>query len=213
VKCPTCTAKLKPVPTPETKSLDSTNIYALTKKYQEELCMSIGKTYGIPTVGLRYFNVYGPRQSLSNPYTGVACIFISRIKNGNPPFIYEDGLQTRDFVHANDVAGVNVFVMEHASANFQSINVGTGNPVSIKGLAEQLAGKIGSKIKPVISNDGRPGDIRHCFADVSKLKNLGYKHEYPTIDLATLVEWSKNIIAVDKFTEAKKEFDQKLRMK
>nr|MDO8086331.1 NAD-dependent epimerase/dehydratase family protein [Candidatus Sigynarchaeum springense] len=213
VKCPKCKAILKPVPTPETKSLDSTNVYALTKKFQEELCMSIGRTYGIPVVSLRYFNVYGPRQSLSNPYTGVACIFISRLKNGNPPFVYEDGLQTRDFVHVSDVAGANMFVMEHAGANYQCINVGTGNPVTIKGLAEQIAAKIGSSLQPTVSNDGRPGDIRHCFADISKLKGLGYKHEFPTLDLDTLVEWSKTTVAVDKFTEAKKEFDQKLGMK
>ncbi|MBN2150357.1 MAG: NAD-dependent epimerase/dehydratase family protein [Candidatus Lokiarchaeota archaeon] len=212
VRCPKCAAVLKPAPTPETKSLDSTNIYALTKKYQEELCMSVGRTYGIPVTSLRYFNVYGPRQSLSNPYTGVACIFISRLKNGNPPYIYEDGLQTRDFIHVNDVAGVNVFAMEHAAAEYQCINVGTGNPVTIKGLAERLAAKLGSGLGPTISNEGRPGDIRHCFADVSKLKGLGYQHEFPAIDLDTLVEWSTNTASVDRFVEAKAEFDQKLGM-
>nr|MDO8109336.1 NAD-dependent epimerase/dehydratase family protein [Candidatus Sigynarchaeota archaeon] len=213
VRCPTCGAILKPLATPEAKSLDSINIYALTKKYEEELCMSIGKTYGIPVVSLRYFNVYGPRQSLSNPYTGVATIFISRIKNGNSPYVYEDGLQTRDFIHVQDVAGVNVFVMEHAGANYQRINVGTGVPVSIKGLADKIIEKMGAKIKPVIANEGRPGDIRHCYADITTLKSLGYKHQYPQLNIDALIDWSKGIPAIDKFDEAKKEFEQKLGMK
>lgn len=210
VKCPTCSADLKPVPTPETKSLDSLAVYSLTKKYQEELCMSVGKTYGIPVVALRYFNVYGPRQSLSNPYTGVAAIFTSRIKNNNPPHVYEDGLQTRDFVHVEDIAGANLLVMESKAADFQSINVGTQNPISISDLALKLAEGLGSDLKPVISNTGRPGDVRHCIADISKLKKLGYEHKYPEINIETLVKWSETEEAIDSFEEANKELAQKL---
>ncbi len=214
VRCPSCGSVVHPVPTPETKTLASTNVYSLTKKYQEELAMSIGETYGMPVVGLRYFNVYGPRQSLSNPYTGVASIFISRVKNGNAPFIYEDGLQSRDFINVKDVAGVNCFVMEHAAANFQRINVGTQNPTSILDLAKNIIDKMGKgrELVPAVPGDGRPGDIRHCFADISKLKAMGYVHQHPLIDLDVLLEWSRDIEAVDRFDSAKREFEDKLRL-
>ncbi|HME54884.1 MAG TPA: NAD-dependent epimerase/dehydratase family protein [Candidatus Lokiarchaeia archaeon] len=211
VKCPNCSSNVTPVPTPETKSLDSLAVYSLTKKYQEELCMSVGKTYGIPVVALRYFNVYGPRQSLSNPYTGVAAIFTSRIKNNNQPHIYEDGFQSRDFVHVEDIAGANLLVMESQAANFQSINVGTQNPITIADLAEKLAEGLGSDIKPVISNTGRPGDVRHCIADISKLKMLGYEHKYPELNIQTLVKWSETEEAIDSFENANKELREKLR--
>ncbi|MFX0100592.1 MAG: NAD-dependent epimerase/dehydratase family protein [Candidatus Hodarchaeota archaeon] len=210
LKCPECSSSLKPLPTPETKSLDSLAIYSLNKKYQEELCMSIGKTYGIPVVSLRYFNVYGPRQSLSNPYTGVAAIFTSRIKNGNPPFIYEDGEQLRDFIHVEDIAAVNRFVMDSQNANFEKLNVGVQNPISIKNLAEKLMEGLGSSLKPIISNKGRPGDVRHCFADITKLKKLGYKIKYPELDVQTLIEWSQGIEAVDKFDQAESELSEKI---
>ncbi|MBD3187461.1 NAD-dependent epimerase/dehydratase family protein [Candidatus Bathyarchaeota archaeon] len=208
--CPSCAKSVKPIATPETKRLDSTNVYSLNKKYQEEMCLAIGETYGIPVTSLRYFNVYGPRQSLSNPYTGVAAIFMSRIKNGNPPYIYEDGEQTRDFVHVDDVAGVNCFVMDNRATDYQAINVGTSNPVTIKRLAEELIEGLGASIKPVISNIGRPGDIRHCHADISKLENLGYKHHHPTLDFSSLLAWGENIEAEDNFDQAKQEFDEKL---
>jgi dTDP-L-rhamnose 4-epimerase len=210
LKCPSCNGPLQPVPTPETKSLDSSAVYSLTKKYQEEMCLSVGRTYGIPVVALRYFNVYGPRQSLSNPYTGVAAIFMSRIKNGNPPFIYEDGLQSRDFVHVEDVAAANVFVMEHSSADNEKFNVGTGNPITIKDMAERLITGAGVELEPFISNEGRAGDVRHCSADVSKLKGLGFEHKYPELNIATLLDWSQSVSARDEFEAARVELAQKL---
>ncbi len=173
--------------------------------------MSIGRTYGIPTVALRYFNVYGPRQSLSNPYTGVAAIFTSRIKNKNPPFIFEDGLQSRDFIHVEDVASANIMAMESKNANFECINIGTQSVITIKGLAELLSSRLNSNIKPIISNEGRPGDVRHCFADITKLRRLGFKHRYPHLDINTLVDWSNGIAAVDQFEIAKKELDVKFK--
>ncbi len=205
--CPSCNSLLSPVPTPETKSLDSNAIYSLTKKYQEEMCLSFGKTYGIPVVSTRYFNVYGPRQSLSNPYTGVAALFTSRLKNGNPPLIFEDGLQTRDFVHVEDIARANVFLMEkNVSGVF---NIGTGKAISILDLANKLAESLGVNIEPRVLNQGRPGDVRYCYADNSKLLNLGFTFKYPELDIQTLVEWSKGVKAIDNTEKALNEMKQR----
>ncbi|MFH1125634.1 MAG: SDR family NAD(P)-dependent oxidoreductase [Candidatus Altiarchaeota archaeon] len=118
LKCPECGEKIRPMPTPEEKPLQPTSIYAITKRDQEEMCLAVGNAYGIPTVALRYFNVYGPRQALSNPYTGVAAIFSSRIKNNNPPLIFEDGMQARDFVYVTDVAEANMLVIGKKSADY-----------------------------------------------------------------------------------------------
>ncbi|MHA1794025.1 MAG: NAD-dependent epimerase/dehydratase family protein [Promethearchaeota archaeon] len=213
LSCPNCKAPLKPLPTPESNTLDSLAVYSLNKKYQEELCMSVGKTYGIPVVSLRYFNVYGPRQSLSNPYTGVAAIFTSRIKNGNPPYIYEDGLQSRDFIHVEDVARINALVMNSTKANNEIINVGVQNPITIKDLALKLIKKMGKNIKPIISNQGRQGDVRHCFADISKLRKLNYSFIHPEIDINDLIKWSQNIKAEDQFDEARRELESKVKRK
>lgn len=210
VTCPRCNGPAHPVPTPETKSLDSLAIYSLTKRYQEELCMSIGKTYGIPVVSTRYFNVYGPRQSLSNPYTGVMAIFTSRIKNGNPPFVYEDGLQSRDFIHVEDVARANAFLMGCKNAEHEVVNLGTREAVSIKRVAELLIQALGQDMIPVLSNEGRPGDVRHCIADISKLKRFGFEHVHPSLDVAELVAWSKGVAAVDSFDTARNELETKL---
>ncbi len=173
-KCSDCQAVLEPKPTPENKPLVSTSIYAQTKKDQEEMALIIGKTYDIPTVALRYFNVYGPRQSLNNPYTGVCAIFSSRIKNNNPPLIFEDGNQSRDFVHVEDIARVNQLVLEKEEANMKVFNVGTGVARTIKEIAELLInlydkqGKLDYKVVEKF----RKGDIRHCYSDISHLKKI-----------------------------------------
>ena len=209
--CPKCGRVAKPVPTSETKSLDSTSIYAISKKVQEEMVHSIGKAYGISTVSLRYFNVYGPRQSLSNPYTGVAAIFMSRLKNGNSPIINEDGLQTRDFVSVHDIARANLLAMESSSANHESFNVGSGKPISIKYLAEYLAKLYGVNIKPEIVFKYRKGDVRHCFADISRIKSkLGFAPQVKFEDgMKELVEWSRKVEAVDRYEQAHKELKAK----
>jgi dTDP-L-rhamnose 4-epimerase len=198
---------MKPIPTPETKKQDINSIYSLTKKSQEDMCLMVGKAYNIPTVALRYFNVYGPRQSLSNPYTGVAAIFMSRIKNKNQPIVYEDGLQTRDFVSVHDIVQANLLAMEKNSANYETFNVGTGKPVTIISIAETLAKLYGKNIKPNITNKFRKGDVRHCFADISKIKKmLGFA---PMVNfeegMKELIEWSSNIEAIDKFDDASDE--------
>ncbi len=211
LECPTCKRILRPVPTPETKIQNTNSIYALTKKDQEEMVLMIGRTYGVPAVALRYFNVYGPRQSLSNPYTGVAAIFMSRIKNNNPPIVYEDGLQTRDFVSVHDIVKANLLAMKKASADYEAFNVGTGVPLTIKGIAETLAELQNSKVRPVITNRFRKGDVRHCYADISKIKRkLGYKQEVSFENgMRELISWSAGQKATDRFEEANEKLREK----
>ena len=205
--CPDCGLGVSPLPTPEEAALHSNSIYAVTKKNQEEMCLLIGKTYSIPTVSLRYFNVYGPRQSLSNPYNGVAAIFLSRIKNGQPPVIYEDGDQTRDFVSVHDVAEVNLLALETNGADGRALNVGSGRPVRIREVAETLATVSGREVGPEISGKFRKGDVRHCFADTTRLATLlGFT---PRVSfeqgIAELVSWSRTAQATDLFSQAREE--------
>jgi dTDP-L-rhamnose 4-epimerase len=212
--CPTCGHPLTPLPTNEEKPLLSTSIYAMTKHHQEEMCLLIGKTYGIPAIALRYFNVYGSRQALSNPYTGCAAIFTSRILNNKPPYIFEDGNQTRDFIHVKDVAKANVNALEHSNADYQAINIGTGKPLTIKKLAETLT-KLYDKpnLQPYLSNEYRKGDIRHCYADTSKAQNLlGFKSTISLQNgLGELADWAKahGWGAVDLFEKALKELKER----
>lgn len=191
-KCPNCGESLEPVPTSEDKPLTPTSIYAQTKRHQEEMCLLVGKTYGLPTVALRYFNVYGPRQALSNPYTGVCALFSNRILNSKPPYIFEDGLQTRDFVNVKDVAKAMLLSLETSSGNYMPINVGSGKPVSIIELAQLLIKLYGKSMKSAVSHRYRIGDVRHCYADISRAKEL-LNYE-PSVRLeegiANLVEWA-----------------------
>jgi dTDP-L-rhamnose 4-epimerase len=191
--CPNCKSPLIPKPTDEEKPLMPTSIYAMSKHHQEEMFLLIGKTYGIPAIALRYFNAYGSRQALSNPYTGCAAIFTSRILNNKPPYIIEDGNQTRDFIHVKDVARANVSALESANANYEAINIGTGEPVTIKGLAEKLIELYGKDFKPLVSREYRKGDIRHCYADVEKAsKLLNLKTFTPMSEgLKELTGWAK----------------------
>lgn len=202
-RCPKCGTVLKPVGTTEEKTLRSTSIYAISKKDQEEVVLNLGKAYKLPVVALRFFNVYGPRQSLSNPYTGVCAIFSSRIKNDNTPLVYEDGLQTRDFVNVRDVARANILAMRSEKADYGYFNVGTGKPTSVLEIANMLSGLYGKEPKVVIKNQFRIGDIRHCFADISKLGAIGYK---PAVDfregMEELVEWGKTEESVDMVAQA-----------
>ena len=211
VYCPVCSLIVDPVPTKEDAKQNSNSIYAIGKKDQEEMVMNIGSAYNIPSVALRYFNVYGPRQSLSNPYNGVVAIFMSRIKNGKPPIINEDGLQTRDFIHIKDLTKVNILALEKDSANYQTINVGSGNPLSIKKIAEILIKLYGSKLTPEISYKIRKLDVRHCFADIGKMKKL--LAFQPQIDLTyglkEVIKWSEKEQAVDKLDFAMKELEKR----
>src|SRR5438034_2939883 len=131
----------------------------------------MGKSYGIPAVTLSYFNVYGPGQALSNPYTGVAAIFSSRLLNGKPPCLFEDGEQTRDFVHVSDVVQANLLAMETDRADYQALNVGSGVPISIRAVAALLAQGLGKTIEPEVVGKYREGDIRHCYADIARARD------------------------------------------
>ncbi|MGE3539050.1 MAG: NAD-dependent epimerase/dehydratase family protein [Candidatus Tectimicrobiota bacterium] len=162
---------LAPIPTHEDKPLQPTSIYAINKRDQEEMCLCVGSAYGIPTTALRFFNVYGSRQALSNPYTGVAAIFCARLLNERPPLIFEDGKQQRDFVHVADVARAVVAAAEQPVMG-EAINIGSGAPLSVREIAELLALELHRDIAPQIVGKYRRGDIRHCFADISKARQL-----------------------------------------
>jgi dTDP-L-rhamnose 4-epimerase len=208
-KCPKCGETVKPVPTSEDKPLEPNSIYAMNKRDQEEMSLLLGDTYDIDTVCLRYFNVYGPRQSLDNPYTGVAAIFSSRIKNNNPPLVYEDGEQTRDFVYVKDIVQANMLAMEKEVSN-EVYNVGTGNRITITNLAKKLIELHGADLEPEIADEFRAGDIRHCFADTSKIEQeLGYKPEYSLKEgMKELFKWSREQEAEDNFDQVQEELEE-----
>ena len=211
MKCPKCGMVVKAMPTNEDKPLYPTSVYAISKRDQEELCLVTGQAYGIPTVALRYFNTYGPRQSLSNPYTGLCAIISSRLKNNKPPIIFEDGLQTRDFISVKDIVQANIKAMENSEADYKALNVGTGKHTSVREVIEILA-KLFNKaeIKAEIVNKFRAGDIRHCYSDISRISKLGFK---PRVSLEQgmkeLVDWGRDIKAEDKAEQAKSELEEK----
>jgi dTDP-L-rhamnose 4-epimerase len=209
LKCPHDGLRLEPVATREDKCLSPTSVYAISKKDQEELFITLGNTYKIPSVALRYFNTYGPRQSLSNPYTGVCAIFLSRIKNDKPPLIFEDGLQLRDFISVYDIVQASLLAMTRDEANYEVFNVGTGNPVTVLDIARILIKLCGKDLIPQTINKYRAGDVRHCYPDISKIKaKLGYS---PRITLEKglneLIEWGQNTNAFDKIPEAYAELE------
>jgi dTDP-L-rhamnose 4-epimerase len=199
LRCDRCHQIVAPMPTTEDKPLFPTSIYAVTKRDHEELCLTFGLAYGIPTIALRFFNIYGPFQALSNPYTGVAAIFSSRLLNGKPPLIFEDGRQSRDFVHVSDIVQAVIQALRTETVTNDVFNVGTGRPFSIIDVAESLAQEIGLDIRPEIVNQFRAGDIRHCFADITKIQQgLGYEPRVTFADgVRDLVAWIRNESAVD----------------
>ena len=207
-RCPTCGAATSAQPTNEEKPLMPTSVYAVSKRDQEELCLTVGRSYGIPTVALRFFNVYGPRQALSNPYTGVCAIFSARIKHRKPPILFEDGLQTRDFVNVRDIIQANLLVMTHPKAPFQSLNVGTGHPTGILDITHTLSRLYGVAVEPDVTHKYRAGDIRHCYADITRLRSLGFQ---PSVNLEEglreLVAWGKQASAEDRVEEAARELE------
>jgi dTDP-L-rhamnose 4-epimerase len=195
---------LVPVPTPETKRPTLSSIYALTKYDQERACLVAGAAYGIPTVALRLFNVYGPGQALSNPYTGVLAIFAARLLNDRAPRVFEDGEQRRDFVSVHDVARAFALALERDGADGLAVNVGSGASITVNALAELLARTLGKDVAPEVTGEFRFGDIRHCFADVSLAREaLGFEPQV-TLEagIAELAEWLAGQTAVDRVDEA-----------
>src|SRR5688500_2803982 len=212
-RCPRCGAHVASVPTPEDKPLYRDNIYSMTKYHQEEMVLLIGKTYRIPAVAPRFFNVYGPRQSLSNPYAGVAAIWLSRLLNGKQPVVFEDGGQLRDFVSIHDVVDCLMLMLEKPGADYLPVNIGSGETVTILDIARLLARILGSTIEPEITQKGRTFDIRHNTADISRARQLlGFT---PRVSLeqgvTELVEWAKTApdVAVDFFDRAMQELRDK----
>jgi len=170
--------ELEPVPTAEDKLLQPNSIYAVNKRDHEEMFLSVGRALQIPTVALRLFNAYGSRQALSNPYTGVAAIFIARLLNDQPPLVFEDGRQMRDFVHVQDVARAFATVLDSDRETWDVFNVGSGAAISVNEIAGLLARLLGKNIAPEVLNRYRVGDIRHCFGDTSKIEQAyGFKPE------------------------------------
>lgn len=204
VRCPVCDAIAAPDPTDEDKPLQCTSIYALSKKAQEEMVLVFGSTYGIPAVALRYFNIYGPRQALSNPYTGVAAIFASRFMNAKSPLIFEDGLQLRDFVNVHDIVQANLLAMQSSGADGMAVNVGSGEPVTVRQVAIEIASLLGLELPLQITGTYRAGDIRHCFADISTIsEKLGYVPKVSFHDgMSELVAWLESQEAQDHTEEA-----------
>ncbi|HET9525537.1 MAG TPA: NAD-dependent epimerase/dehydratase family protein [Pyrinomonadaceae bacterium] len=211
VECPACGETLTPAPTSEEKPLFPTSVYAVTKQDQEQFCLAVGRSYGMPTVALRYFNVYGTRQALSNPYTGVCAIFSARLLNGNRPLIFEDGEQTRDFVHVSDIVRANLLALETDRADYQALNVGTGRATSVRTVSNLLAKGLGLDLEPEIVAKYREGDIRHCVADISKAKTLlGYE---PRVSLEQgipeLLSWVRAQAAQDQVESATAELESR----
>lgn len=203
--------EINPVPTPEDKKPNLSSVYALSKYDQERLCLMTGKAYNINTTALRFFNVYGTRQALSNPYTGVLAIFASRLLNDNSPLIFEDGKQKRDFIHVKDVARACRLAMETPEAEGEVFNIGSGNQYTITHIANKLAKVMNKDITPEITGKYRVGDIRHCFADTSKTKEiLNFEPEVNFEDgLLELAEWLKGQIATDNVNKASSELSSR----
>jgi dTDP-L-rhamnose 4-epimerase len=205
--CPICSTELIAIPTRETKPLIPTSIYAITKRDHEELCLVTGAAYGIPTVALRFFNIYGPEQALSNPYTGVAAIFSSRLLNDRPPLVFEDGRQSRDFIHVKDIVAGILLALESDDAVGHAINLGTGRPTTIGEMGALLAEGLGKNISAIYADKYRAGDIRHCYADPTRARELlGFNASVELEDgVGDLLEWVRTQIAVDNVDEATRE--------
>ena len=211
--CPRCGRHVVSIPTPEDKALYRDNIYSMTKYHQEEMVLLIGKTYGIPAVAPRFFNVYGPRQSLSNPYAGVAAIWLSRLLNDRQPVVFEDGGQLRDFVSIHDVVDCLTLMLETPGADYLPVNVGSGQTTTILEIARLLARLLGKDIEPQVTMTGRRFDIRHNTADITcAQQTLGFR---PKVTLeqgfSELIEWAKSTpgMAEDFFDRALQELREK----
>jgi dTDP-L-rhamnose 4-epimerase len=203
---------LEPLPTPESKPVSLSSVYALTKYSQECMCLMVGRAYAIPTIALRFFNVYGPRQALSNPYTGVLAIFASRYLNDKPPLIFEDGNQKRDFVSVHDIVQACSLCLDAPASEPRVFNIGSGRAYTIRELAERMAQALGKEtIAPQVTGKYRVGDIRHCFADISLARaRLAYE---PQVSLeqgiVELAGWLEGRTAVDRVDNARAELAER----
>jgi dTDP-L-rhamnose 4-epimerase len=205
--CPECSREMRPTGTSESKPLIPTSIYAINKRDHEEMALVTGAAYGIPAVALRFFNVYGPGQALSNPYTGVAAIFASRLLNRRSPLVFEDGEQTRDFTHVSDIVQGILLALESDAAVGHAVNLGTGRPTSVVQVAHVIAAGMGLDIEPELNGRYRAGDIRHCYADPNGAQRLlGFEAKKSfELGMAELIEWLESQQAEDKVDAAASE--------
>jgi dTDP-L-rhamnose 4-epimerase len=223
LRCPIpgCGRVAESRPTSEDKPLSPTSVYAINKRDHEELFLTVGMAYGVATTALRYFNVYGTRQALSNPYTGVAAIFCSRLLNEKSPVIFEDGGQQRDFTHVSDIVQANLLAMDDPRTDFAAYNVGSGQALTVLEVAQVLAAEMNTRpsrqeqpgfptedrnTEPEITGQFRAGDIRHCYGDIGKLAALGYR---PGVrfeqGVAELVAWVQQQVTAQNFEKARGE--------
>jgi len=193
VPCPQCGADAEGGPTRESTDADVTGVYSISKYFEERLTLAMGRELGIGATALRYSLTYGPRQSLFNPYSGICSIFSTRLLNGLPPLIYEDGRQSRDFVFVKDVAAANLLVAEDERANGRVFNVGTGRATTVTDFARKLAKAYGVDIEPETPGFFRPIDLRHLFANTDQLSALGFKPRHSVDDgIAQYVQWIRS---------------------
>ncbi|MFH1022489.1 MAG: NAD-dependent epimerase/dehydratase family protein [Planctomycetota bacterium] len=208
--CPVCQAEVRSVPTPEDRPLSPISVYAWTKKQQEEYVRYAAETFGLPGTILRYFNVYGSRQSLKNPYTGVVSIFYSRMKAHQPIALYEEGLPGRDFVHVSDVARANALALSAEVPPGTILNIGSGIESTIQDVAEALAEAGNQKALLISTGEFRVGDIRSCHADISRARNL-LEYE-PKVSLkqgmAEFASWAGTEESVDLYQKTVDELDR-----
>ncbi len=203
---------LIPVPTPETKQPALASVYAISKFVQEQLALTVASAYGMQATALRLFNVYGPGQALSNPYTGVLAIFAATLLNGNAPQVFEDGAQLRDFVHVQDVVQAFLLALESPAAAGRVFNIASGRVVTITEIAEQMAAAMGRRdTRPVILGKARTGDIRHCFADITLARDvLGYTpRRHFGNSLGELADWVRRQQTIDRVAEARRELESR----
>ncbi|MEJ7842400.1 MAG: NAD-dependent epimerase/dehydratase family protein [Rubrobacter sp.] len=211
VRCPVCGEPSGPLPTPEEAPMGGETVYAITKSDQERLTLAWGRQTGIPAVALRYSCTYGPRQSVFNPYTGVIAIFATRLLNGQPPVLYEDGGQTRDLCFVGDVARANLLAADGDALDGLPVNVGSGRATTIREVAEMVAESLDVQIEPLVRGEFRPGEMRHLTSDISRIRKVGYE---PGVDLMQGIElyigWIRDQGDVrDYFAEAEKVLREK----
>jgi len=211
VPCAHCGADMEPRPTSEDKPPEIASVYAATKKHQEDLAVSFGRAWRIPTFALRFFNVFGPRQSLSNPYTGVAAIFLSRLLNGHAPLVFEDGGQARDFIDVRDIAQAVLMAVESDRAGAHVLNVATGRKTTVVQVAAALSRALGIELAPQLMNKYRAGDIRHCYGDPARAREvLGFQARYTFEEgLPALIDWCRREQPEDKVEDSLQELERR----
>jgi dTDP-L-rhamnose 4-epimerase len=211
VPCSPCGADMEPRRTGEDKPAEIASVYAATKKHQEDLAVAFGRAWRIPTFALRLFNVFGPRQSLSNPYTGVAAIFLSRLLSGKPPLVFEDGGQRRDFVEVRDVARALLLCLESGLEGAHVLNVCTGTPTSVLDVAEALASHLGLDLAPRLLGKYRAGDVRHCYGDPGRARRvLGFATQRTLASsVPDLVAWCREERSTDRVEASLRELEER----